>query len=228
MDETKLGKYKIVYLDSKEYHTIKREIWGEDIYYFESKNKDPFIIDVGAHIGISVIYFKSIYPNSQILAFEPNPISFEILEKNISNNDIKNVVLINKAVWKDEGNKDFYATQWSSNSSFLFGSWTQREKVNKIVVNTTTLHKYIDRAVDLLKIDTEGSELNILKAHKDIFKKVKNICIEYHPSKDTEVKDILNILKPVFNIQIYQEGKLCKKIVNNKLLTIKGKNFIQS
>ena len=80
MNSTRLGKFNITFINEKEYHTIKREIWGKEIYYFKSPNISPFIIDIGAHIGISVLYFKQLYPNSNILAFEPNPISFDILQ----------------------------------------------------------------------------------------------------------------------------------------------------
>ena len=71
MESTKLGKYKIVYTNSKEYHTLKREIWGEDIYSFNSEKDSPLIIDIGAHIGISVLYFKSIYPNDIFRSLVP-------------------------------------------------------------------------------------------------------------------------------------------------------------
>lgn len=228
MNETRLGKYRILYPDSREYHSLKKEIWTNDIYYFKSGNEKPFIIDIGSHIGISVLYFKSIYPNSKILAFEPNPTSFEILEENISTNGIEDVTVVNKGIWKEKGIKDLHIAGWSSNSAFMSGSWTGKEKTEKIAVNTTTLHEYIDGNVQMLKIDTEGSELSILKAHRDILNKIENICIEYHPIKGTRPEDILNILKPLFSIEIYHEGKLLKNIEKGKLLTIKGKKLVKN
>jgi FkbM family methyltransferase len=227
MDETKLGKYKVLYTDNKEYHTLKREIWGEDIYYFDTEKENPLIIDIGSHIGISVLYFKSIYPNSQIIAFEPNPYSFEILKENVSMNNLCNVSLINKAVHSHSGIKDFYIPMdneyWSSNSAFISGSWTGKERMKKISVESTTLNEYMDRDIDMLKIDIEGSELSILKEHKKILDKVQNICVEYHPVKNSKPEDLLNILKPIFDIEIYREGKICRKFPKDRLLTIKGK-----
>jgi len=74
----------------------------------------------------------------------------------------------------------------------------------------------------MLKIDTEGSEETILKSHKEILNKVKNISIEYHPMAKGKLKRILQILKPYFDIQISLEGKAIKNIPNDKLLTIHG------
>jgi FkbM family methyltransferase len=41
----------------------------------------PYIIDAGANIGLSIIYFKKKYPNSKIVAFEPDKLIFNILKK---------------------------------------------------------------------------------------------------------------------------------------------------
>ncbi|MDX9738967.1 MAG: FkbM family methyltransferase [Candidatus Dojkabacteria bacterium] len=227
MEETKLGKYSIKYTNSIEYHSIKREIWTQNSYYFESKKENPLIIDIGSHIGISVFYFKSLYPNSKILAFEPNPITFKLLEENIESNGIEDVQIINKAVWKENGRKKFYIdgkeNSWHSNSSFLESSWTGKEITKEISVQTTRLDEYIAEDIDMLKIDTEGSELSILKAHKKYLDRIQNIVVEYHPSRDFKIEDLLNILKPYFDLEILHDGKLQKHISDVKLLTIKGK-----
>jgi len=228
MQETKLGKFSVVFPNSKEYYCIKKEIWGEDIYFFETGNDSPLIVDIGSHIGISVLYFKTIHPNSKILAFEPNPVSFEFLQENILRNNLKDITAVNKAIWTKNGTKSLYIdntiNEWNSNSSFLEKSWTGKEQTKKVEVETTTLEEYTFKDIDILKIDTEGSELAILKANKHLLKNIKNIAIEYHPIKNSKPDDILNILKKYFNIETYFEGKHQKRIKSNKLLTIKGKN----
>lgn len=227
MEETKLGKFSIKYINSIEYHSIKREVWGQNSYHFETQKDHPLIIDIGSHIGISVLYFKSLYPNSKILAFEPNPITFKLLEKNIESNGIDDTQIINKAVWKEDGIKKFYIDDkedsWHSNSSFLESSWTGKEITKEISVQTTRLDEYITGDIDMLKIDTEGSELSIVKAHKRYLNKIENIAIEYHPSRDYKIEDLLNILKPYFDLEILHDGKPQKHISSERLLTIKGK-----
>ncbi len=229
MESTKLGKYKIVYTNSKEYHTLKREIWGEDIYSFNSEKDSPLIIDIGAHIGISVLYFKSIYPNSKILAFEPNPISFEILNENVESNSLENVELFNTAISTNDGITKLYIDngehEWHSNSSLLENSWNGKEKTKPIEVKCSKLNNYLQgtEVIDMLKIDTEGSEYSILNSNKEILRKVLNICVEYHPVKGSKISRILSILQPYFDISIYSEGKFLKNPIDGKLLTIHGK-----
>jgi len=47
--------------------------------------------------------------------------------------------------------------------------------------------------IDMLKIDTEGSEETILKSHKEMLNKVKNISVEYHPIAKGKLKNITDI-----------------------------------
>ncbi len=232
MESTKLGKYTLLYPNKKEYHILRREIWNQEIYSFDTNRNCPNIIDIGSHIGISILYFKNLYPNSKILGFEPNPISFEILKENIFNNGLDDVSIINKAVSSNNSSKDLYIdnsnNNWESNSSLLKNSWNGLENTKKIRIQCTRLDRYtnsIDR-IDMLKIDTEGNEFDILNSHKSILNKTENISVEYHPFKGNKIEKILSFLKPFFNIEIYLEGEKIKKEIDNKLLTIKGKKRV--
>ncbi len=229
MEQTKLGKFTVLFPNGREYHFLKREVWNQESYFFKSNNPQPFIIDIGSHIGISVLYFKSIYPESKILAFEPNPYSFEILNENIHINGLEDINTVNKAVSSKIGNTVLHinATNngWESNSSLMEGSWNGRENTKEIQIESTTLDSYLKNimCIDMLKIDTEGSELDILKSHRKILSKVENISVEYHPVRDRKIKKALDILKEYFSLEIYMDGKLLKNIPDNKLLTIQGK-----
>lgn len=66
-------------------------------------NKDPkVIIDCGANIGLSVVYFKNRFPNSKIVAIEPEISNFEMLKTNTSGyNDVH---CINRGVWNKSAN----------------------------------------------------------------------------------------------------------------------------
>jgi FkbM family methyltransferase len=232
MESTKLGKYIVIYPNKREYHLLKREIWNQEIYNFNSKKITPFIIDIGSHIGISILYFKSKYPDSKILSFEPNPISFEILEENIQNNGLKDITLVNRAISSNDCIKTLYIDNtnenWNSNSSLLEKSWSGRENSKPINVSCTRLDAYLEdiQAIDMLKIDTEGTEFEILNSHKNILNRVENISVEYHPNKRNKVEKIIAILNPHFQLEIYYEGEQIKKVIDGKLLTIKGKKRV--
>src|SRR2546423_3692928 len=56
------------------------ELLVNEIYKFDAERPDPLIIDCGANIGLSVIYFKYLYPRATIVAFEPDQKIFRVLE----------------------------------------------------------------------------------------------------------------------------------------------------
>ena len=109
MKSSRLNNYTIYYNHSEEYHLLKREIFTQDLYHFETVQPAPFIIDAGAHIGLSTLYFKMLYPSSRIIAIEPHPENFKILEKNIYENQIEGVTLVQAALSDRSGiNKLFF------------------------------------------------------------------------------------------------------------------------
>ena len=78
---------------------MRDEIWHNQSYFFECRTKRPFIIDCGSNIGLSVLYFKQLFPNSNILAFEPDPILCKYLNQNVRANGLTEIEILPKAVW---------------------------------------------------------------------------------------------------------------------------------
>jgi FkbM family methyltransferase len=225
--QSKIGKYIINYFNEEEFHSIKREIFTNDAYYFETDNPTPYIVDVGTYVGISLLYFKNLYPNSKIVCFEPNPIAYDLLEENILINDLKNVDIHNTAIWTQNGLKNLYLDK-SNLERFSVGSfnkdcWNGSVPSQKIEVKTEILSKYINKPVDLLKLDVEGSEQRILSNIQEDFKNIKNIIFEYHPTKEQNIDKIVNLLSKSYNIKIYDDGKLLERnFAKDKLLTVKA------
>ncbi len=60
------------------------EIFVEEVYRFQSDTNTPLIIDCGSNIGLSIIYFKRLFPEAKIIGFEPDNEIFKILENNIN------------------------------------------------------------------------------------------------------------------------------------------------
>src|SRR5688572_21649310 len=75
------GKWLYFYSSTELLHMLK-EVFIEKVY-FQPLPPEPFIIDCGANIGLSVIYLKTLSPGATILAFEPDEKNFELLSKNI-------------------------------------------------------------------------------------------------------------------------------------------------
>ena len=233
MNSTKIGKYTITYNNLKEFHILKSEIFGNNCYDIELDTDRPYIINVGAYIGISTIYFKNMYPNSKILAFEPNPYAREILEKNIFINDLKDITVLPFAIDSSERKRNLFIDTseniWQSTASFFQDSWNGKyHNDTSVEVETRKLSTYLkDTTVDLLKLDIEGMETKVLKEAKGGLKNVKNILVEYHPIEKENLKKLLNLLTSSnFKISFYKDGKEMKNPSKNNLFIIKAQKTL--
>ena len=157
------------------------EVFLNQEYHFIADKTNPFIVDCGSNIGMSVLYFKMIYPDAEILAFEPDQQAFACLEENIKENKIQAVRLNRKAVSDKEGNIDFYYDQEDPGSLHM-STLQERMPKAKQVVEATLLSGFIDREVDFLKMDVEGVEAKVIKDLNDRGKLgfIKQMVIEYH------------------------------------------------
>jgi FkbM family methyltransferase len=187
----KIDKTIFKYIDTASFYFMYKEIFEKEIYNFSTKNKEPLIIDCGSNIGISILYFSKKYPNSKIIAFEPDKNIFETLKENIEINNLKNkITLINKAVWKSEESLNFLPDNSDG------GKIDNTENTETQKIKAVRLKDFIkDNEVDFLKIDIEGSEFEVIKDCEEILGNVKNIFLEYHSytSKEQEIDEILLI-----------------------------------
>ncbi|QCK16183.1 FkbM family methyltransferase [Mangrovivirga cuniculi] len=173
--------YKVTAYDYDTLLYLIIEIFLSTDYYFDIETDSPKIIDCGANIGMSILFFKKLYPDCSIMAFEPNPYAFELLQKNVQQNNLKNVELHNVGLSNDIGEIDFFI---NDHKGSLQGSFNkERGGENKIVVKTQKLSELIrDNHFDLIKIDIEGAEIQVIE---DLFSKEKidhfnRYKIEYH------------------------------------------------
>src|ERR1700736_4768148 len=74
-----------------------KEIFFDKVYAFPSVTPRPLIIDGGANIGLATLFFKRIYPQSRVIAFEADPAIFALLEQNIDSFRLSDVRLVNAA-----------------------------------------------------------------------------------------------------------------------------------
>lgn len=212
---TKVGKYKIYFRNREEFKRIYKEIFVNKEYEFEPRSKRPFIIDCGSHIGLSIIYFKTLYPDSKILGFEPNPENFEILKKNIKINKLKNIKLIRAAVSNKKGRATLRVSfeekePWTWSDTIIHNMSGDEDENKKISVETVRLSKYITREVDLLKMDIEGSEQKVIEEIQNKLGLIKMIIIEFHGTpagkKENDYAIIERILKNnSFEIKLFSK-----------------------
>ncbi len=109
--EVSLFGQKMRFICFGDFMRLLDEIFGKKIYAFKTEEKRPLILDLGANIGMSVMFFKMIWPESRIIAFEPDPRAFEVLQHNVKTNAWKNVELHNLAVPAERGKLIFIRTR---------------------------------------------------------------------------------------------------------------------
>jgi len=172
------------------------EIIDKEIYKFQTESKCPVIIDCGANIGISVIYFKRLYPEAKIIAFEPDPVLFKMLSQNILNFSFENIDLRQEAVWANNSGVNFLTEGGHSGCITEHGD---QEKV--IPVASCRLKELLEsfNTIDFLKVDIEGAEHDVLFDCGESLERCNCIFIEYH-SRKKQKQNLHNILKLFFDL----------------------------
>lgn len=176
------------------------EIFKENNHFlapgFSGKNA-KVVVDIGANQGFYSLKIAKNNPKCRLFCVEPNPYLFEILRRNVKTNQLKKAVLINKAVGLRKGKirleivKEIGAIG-GKNLGIVNRPWLKKEFVKNIVVKAITLEELCQEnnieAIDILKIDTEGMEMDILKSGRHVLPKTRKIVVEYHrPNLKNEI-----------------------------------------
>jgi FkbM family methyltransferase len=154
-------------------------------YCFVAKYEPKYIIDAGANIGMAAIYFANKYKNAKIIAIEPESENYELLKKNIEN--YTNITTIKAALWGTPGEISLFDTGLG-NDAFMAetNKAVLKTPVKKIkqTIKTVTVDEIINEfhidAIDILKIDIEGSEKEVFESCKSWINKTKCIITELH------------------------------------------------
>jgi FkbM family methyltransferase len=174
----------------EEYFHGLHEIFVDEIYR-QNLPANAYVIDCGAHIGLSVIYIKRLCPTAQVIAFEPDEKNYELLNNNVKSHELKDVELRKEAVWIEDTELNFI--QDGSMSSKI-----GPENGHPVLkVKAIRLKSLLTKTIDFLKLDIEGAEYDVIKDIADELKWVSNMFIEYHGNiKETSrLTEILNIIQ---------------------------------
>ena len=137
------------------YDTINRYI-----KMFPHKNRT--FIDIGAHIGTTVIPFLKLY--NRCLAYEPHNENYKFLSKNIVENNVSDRVIIKNLAIGDKTLKGDLIYHKGENSGCYYFNENEENKENTNSIRLDDDTDILSRNdIDFIKIDTEGFELNVLK-----------------------------------------------------------------
>ena len=156
---------------------IKEQFIEEQYNWLDVKGKN--VIDIGANIGDSAIYF-ALKGAKHVYAFEPYPYSYRIASQNIRLNKLQDrITLQNEGCGRKKG-KIKIDTNYTNLGSTDLKNFKNGTNINMITLNELIRRfRIIDDAI--LKIDCEGCEYDVLLAAKNSdLRQFKQIQIEYH------------------------------------------------
>lgn len=198
--QMKFGKLLIEYKRPYEVLHTYKELFEEEIYFFRADTDAPLIIDCGANIGLSVLYFKSLYPNATLIAYEPDAENMTFLKRNLALNNLAGVECRQKAVWISN-EELLFASDGTQGSSIA----TAGQASNTISVKAERLADVIrNTKIDFLKIDIEGAESDVLHDCAPFLQNVQYLFVEYHgkANETGKLADLFFLLKQRYQVYI--------------------------
>jgi FkbM family methyltransferase len=199
--------YSVSYFQEEDLRYLFREILVEGDYLFRPETERPLIFDCGSNIGLSILFFKRLYPKARIIAFEPDPATFSMLKRNIETNRLDEVALNNFALSSEDGELTFHRSAEKS-GSLMMSTSIERLRGDSTQVSAKRLSPLITSQVDLLKMDIEGAEHAVLPelAATGKLSLIKQMHIEYHHhivANEDRLSGILKLLEDAgFGYQI--------------------------
>lgn len=181
-------------LNTKEF--IGWNIFFHKYYEYETntvlKNyikKDFYVIEAGANNGSETIIIGNILKSGRgkIFAFEPAPLPFKVLLINITLNELQQVIQpYDLLLGEEESYVNFFLASDSDANQGKSSKYKFNESSQKITKRQTTLDKFIEEQniekVDFLKMDIQGSELDLMEGGI-------NTLLKYHPIIFTEASN---------------------------------------
>ncbi len=179
--KTELDGLIFYYMRSNPPHNPQAMGEHHEMHQMMSRLKGDTAIDVGANIGSYTLRLARRF--HRVIAFEPNPFNLRILKLNVSKNKLENVEVERVALSDHAGHEPFFIQSRAGGTSTLDSSHygLNYDRVSRARVMRLDDMKI--EGVDLLKIDAEGSELQILKgAESTIERSNPALGVEVHCS----------------------------------------------
>jgi len=186
------------------------------------------VLDIGAHVGgFSLIFGSCVGKKGKVLAFEPNPKTFESLKFKAENNPLLNIIPYNYACTKEKGKFIFNYSDPLFNTSMNGGFFDSLELGNEIKqfhshqveVEGINILDFLNEnhsnelnKIKFIKTDTEGFDKEVLKTLAPLIKKNKPVLMveAFKYLTQEEILDFWNVLKS-FNYEVYDVSPLDNK-----------------
>lgn len=160
------------------------KIFIDEEYKFTFEDMNPkVIVDIGANIGLSSVYFANKYPTSKVYTLEPEKNNFKSLVKHTK--EYKNIINTNCGLWYENKLLTIDNPNVESISFTLNDNITSAD--NSLQIEGITLEKFMldndINYIDILKIDIEGAEKDIFMNNPKWLDKIGLLIVELHDRK---------------------------------------------
>lgn len=146
------------------------------------------VIDCGANVGELYPGLKKSIENLKYIGFEPDPVVYKCLEKNVNS---KNAKLYQQALSNKFSVEKLYISTEGADTSLVY-----LENKESVEVETVPLDQLELSNIKLIKMDAEGFELEVLQGSKNTLKSTKYVSVDFGPEKGT---DGINTIPEVSN-----------------------------
>lgn len=161
-------------------------------------SETPVFVDVGANIGAYARKLRTRFPRATIYAFEPNPETYQQLQRNTASLDIQ---CLRMACGAATGSQHLFTyagdllSEHASTRSDVLRNLHGADQITSFEVSSTSLDEFCAERqiyhIDLLKIDTEGDELEVLKGASGLISAHKVTAIQFEFNE-------MNVISRVF------------------------------
>ncbi|HEY2415493.1 MAG TPA: FkbM family methyltransferase [Pirellulaceae bacterium] len=170
------------------------------------------IVDIGANVGAATVYFAFQYPTARIWAFEPSPDSFALLTANTA--DLPQVQRFDFGLLDRDQQTLMYRGKDDAVENSIGRSRELSDDAFPIALRSAeaALTEAGIDTIDILKLDTEGCEVPILRSLSGRLARTGVIYVEFHAERDRlEIDRLLLPTHSLFRGQIMKpyRGELC-------------------
>ena len=171
-----------------------QHIFGQNEYGILDRRRHQgvfTVFDVGANVGLFALRTLMEHPKCRIHCFEPSPLAQQLLAINVG--QFEETVIHNQGLFNRDMQTDLHINRYNTGQNSI--RFTGRHQGQTVTIELKDAGARFDELdleyLDVLKIDTEGCEVEILKSMGDRLERVDYVLLEYHTEQDRRIIDQL-------------------------------------
>ncbi len=192
--------------DTSDIPTFEQVFLNQEYEFDYAKLAVKNIVDCGANIGLSAVFFNQKFPDANIIAIEPAQSNFEMMQKNTVG--YPNIHCHKAGIWNRDAILEIVAEEvdhWGYKTREVS---TENENTIKAIGIESLMKTHNMSQIDILKIDIEGSEYELFQQNTEKWlPKTNAIVIELHDNlKPNATKTFFNAIQP-YNYKMFGKGE---------------------